>query len=238
MTPMMSKLPQSVDTIAFDADDTLWVNEVFFAEAEKEFIALMSPYMDEKKAHDLLFQQEMKNLSDLGFGIKAFTISMIETAMTIVGDHLSRDLLQKIIAIGKDMLHKPVELMPDIVEVLQALKNQYDLIVLTKGDLLDQERKLEKSGLVEYFDHFQVMSDKKVENYRGVFSNLGLVPSQILMIGNSMKSDVLPLLELGAHAIHIPFHTVWKYEHVEEDCEHQNFQRIKSAKELLDICMA
>lgn len=235
MAPMMSKLPQSVDTIAFDADDTLWFNEVFFAQAEKKFTSLMKPFLEEGASHDLLFQREVANLRDLGFGVKAFVISMIETAIEIAGNDITPNLIQQLITIGKEMLHEPVELMENIEHVLESLHGKYSLIVLTKGDLLDQERKMKKSGLMRYFDDFRVMSDKKSADYQAVFRQLKLRPEQVLMIGNSMKSDIIPLLEIGSCAVHIPFHTVWKYEQVEDDYSHPLFSRINSVKELLNL---
>lgn len=204
-----------IKVIGFDADDTLWVNETFFREAEHQFAELLSPYETINKVDQELFKKEMDNLNLYGYGIKGFMLSMVESALEISNGNVSNQILEQILAIGKDMLNKPVELLDGIEEVLQQLSTKYRLILCTKGDLLDQERKLEKSNLGQYFHHVEIMSEKKKENYNKVLSHLDISPLEFLMIGNSLKSDILPLIDIGAQAIHIPFHTTWQHEKVD-----------------------
>ena len=221
--------------IGFDADDTLWVNETFFREAEQKFAELLSPYETINKVDQELFKKEMDNLELYGYGIKGFVLSMIESAIEISNGKISNEKLNKILDIGKDMLNKPVELLEGIEDVLTQLSKKYRLILCTKGDLLDQERKLEKSKLGQYFHHVEVMSEKKKENYSKVLSHLDIKPKEFLMIGNSLKSDILPLLDIGAQAIHIPFHTTWQHETVNTNTIDSNqYLTIDSAQKLLD----
>ena len=203
-----------IKVIAFDADDTLWVNETYFRDAEKEFAKLLSGYETENKIDQELFKTEIKNLSIYGYGIKGFVLSMVECALELSNYQLAQKSLEKILNIGKEMLEKPIELLEGIEEVLQSLQGKYKLVVATKGDLLDQERKLEKSNLLKYFHHIEVMSDKKEKDYQKLIRHLDILPSEFLMIGNSLKSDVLPLVAIGSSAIHVPFHTTWAHENV------------------------
>jgi len=210
----MSKISENIKVIAFDADDTLWVNETYFREAEQQFAKLLSAYETENKIDQELFKIEIKNLSIYGYGVKGFMLSMIECALEISNNNLNPALLNDVLNIGKVMLEKPIELLDGIEDVLKALQRKYKLIVATKGDLLDQERKLEKSGLLQYFHHIEVMSDKKSTDYKKLIQHLDIQSSELLMIGNSLKSDILPLVDIGASAIHVPFHTTWAHEEV------------------------
>jgi putative hydrolase of the HAD superfamily len=203
-----------IKVIAFDADDTLWVNETYFREAEKEFAQILSGYETQNKIDQELFKTEIKNLAIYGYGIKGFVLSMVECALELSNYQLAQKSLEKILNIGKEMLEKPIELLDGIEEVLQSLQGKYKLVVATKGDLLDQERKLEKSNLLKYFHHIEVMSDKKEKDYQKLIRHLDIHPSEFLMIGNSLKSDVLPLVAIGSSAIHVPFHTTWAHENV------------------------
>jgi putative hydrolase of the HAD superfamily len=203
-----------IKVIAFDADDTLWVNETYFRDAEKEFAQILSAYETENKIDQELFKTEIKNLAIYGYGIKGFVLSMVECALELSNYQLAQKSLEKILNIGKEMLEKPIELLDGIEEVLQSLQGKYKLVVATKGDLLDQERKLEKSNLLKYFHHIEVMSDKKEKDYQKLIRHLDIHPSEFLMIGNSLKSDVLPLVAIGSSAIHVPFHTTWAHENV------------------------
>ena len=206
-----------IKVIAFDADDTLWVNETYFRDAEKEFAKLLAGYETENKIDQELFKTEIKNLSIYGYGIKGFVLSMVECALELSNYQLEQKSFEKILNIGKEMLEKPIELLEGIEEVLQFLQGKYKLVVATKGDLLDQERKLEKSNLLRYFHHIEVMSDKKEKDYQKLISHLDIDPSEFLMIGNSLKSDVLPLIAIGSSAIHVPFHTTWAHEKVSKE---------------------
>ena len=225
----------NIKVIAFDADDTLWVNEPYFRTAEKAFCELLKEYVPEEECNELLYKFEMQNLPLYGYGIKPFVLSLIEAAITISKKKIPLEVVSEIIAIGKEMLQMPVELIDGIETTLAHLSKKYLLVMATKGDLLDQERKLIKSGLEKYFHHIEVMSDKQPKNYQKLITHLDIPPSQFLMVGNSLKSDVLPVLEIGSYAIHIPFHTTWEHEKVEEEVMHYNFKELKLASELIDL---
>lgn len=222
----------NIESIAFDADDTLWVNEPLFREAEAEFCKLMTPYSDPEACNEILFDYEMKNLPLYGYGIKPFVLSLIECGMEISNHSLPNHTIAQIINIGKQMLAAPVEVLDGIEESLQALSGKYRLVMATKGDLLDQERKLIKSGLEPYFHHIEIVSDKTPKQYTKLMNHLDVTPDRFLMIGNSVKSDILPVLEAGAYAVHIPFHTTWAHEVVKEPIEHDRFATFESAKAL------
>jgi putative hydrolase of the HAD superfamily len=225
----------AIKVIAFDADDTLWVNEPYFRTAEKAFCELLKEYVPEEECNELLYKFEMQNLPLYGYGIKPFVLSLIEAAITISKKQIPLEIVSEIIAIGKKMLQMPIELIDGIETTLAHLSKKYLLVMATKGDLLDQERKLIKSGLEKYFHHIEVMSDKQPKNYQKLITHLDIPPSQFLMVGNSLKSDVLPVLEIGSYAIHIPFHTTWEHEKVEEEVMHYNFKELKLASELIDL---
>ncbi|WP_439128072.1 HAD family hydrolase [Polaribacter sp.] len=229
-------MKKHIKVIAFDADDTLWVNETYFREAEEEFAKLLSKYETKNKIDQELFKTEIKNLAIYGYGIKGFVLSMIECALELSNYKIKPTVIEKIVDIGKDMLEKPIELLDGVEEVLKKLQGNYKLIVATKGDLLDQERKLEKSNLLKYFHHIEVMSDKKTKDYKKIIRHLDIEPKEILMVGNSLKSDVLPLLKIGASAIHIPFHTTWVHEEVAlEEQQNTAFITLRNIKELLTV---
>lgn len=204
----------AIKVIAFDADDTLWVNETYFRETEEEFANLLEGYETKNKIDQELFKTEIKNLPLYGYGVKGFMLSMVQCALELSNGNVAQETIDKIIRLGKKMIAQPVELLDGVVEVLEKLENKYRLIVLTKGDLLDQERKVEQSGLSKYFQHIEVLSDKKEENYSKLLDHLEIDIKEFLMIGNSLKSDVLPLVNIGAQAVHIPFHTTWQHEEV------------------------
>lgn len=225
-----------VKVIAFDADDTLWVNETYFREAEKKFTKLLSNYETENKIDQELFKLEIKNLNLYGYGIKGFMLSMVECALKLSNYTVPQSIIEEILNIGKDMLEKPIVLIDGVEEVLKFLHGKYKLIVATKGDLLDQERKLDKSGLLKYFHHIEVMSEKKVPDYQKLIKHLDIPAKELLMIGNSLKSDVLPLVELGASAIHIPFHTTWAHEEVsKQDSLNSEYKTLGSIQDILSL---
>ncbi|MDX5585948.1 MAG: HAD family hydrolase [Aureibaculum sp.] len=223
---------KNIKVIALDADDTLWVNETYYREAENKFIKLLSKYETENKLDQELFKMEMKNLHLYGYGVKSFILSMVESALELSNFKIKPAIIQQIVEIGKEMLEKPIELLEGVEDTLKALQPKYRLILATKGDLLDQERKLEKSGLIKYFHHIEILSDKKADNYKKLLSHLDIMPSEFLMVGNSLKSDVLPLLEIGAKAIHVPYHTTWAHEVVEQNGNSNDF---KTVKKLINI---
>jgi putative hydrolase of the HAD superfamily len=223
-----------INVIGFDADDTLWVNETYFREAEEKFTDLLEKYETKNKIDQELFKTEIQNLDLYGYGIKGFMLSMIECALVLSNNEISQKTLGELLDLGKNMISHPVELLNGVEEVLKTLKDKYRLIVLTKGDLLDQERKLERSGLSEYFHHVEVLSDKKEKNYTDLLEHLQIMPSEFLMIGNSLKSDVLPLVQIGARAVHVPFHTTWKHEEVLEPLENNGYMTISTLTDILE----
>lgn len=227
---------EEVKVIAFDADDTLWINETYFREAEEVFAELLSKYETKNKIDQELFKTEIKNLAIYGYGIKGFVLSMIECALELSDHKLPKETIEKIINIGKEMLEKPIELISGVEEVLKNLKGKFKLIVATKGDLLDQERKLEKSNLLKYFHHIEIMSEKNEKDYLKLVNHLDIKPSELLMIGNSLKSDILPLLNIGATAIHVPFHTTWIHEEVSlEEQQKLDYITLRKIKELITL---
>lgn len=176
----------------------------------------------------------MGNLECLGYGAKAFTISMVETALRVSGQKISAEKIQQIILLGKSLLQMPIELLPGVEETLKALKEQgdYRLVVATKGDLLDQERKLQRSGLMPYFDHIEIMSDKTEKEYTRLLQVLQVAPEEFLMIGNSLKSDIKPVLAIGGYGVHIPFEVMWQHE-VVDTFSHPRLKQMKNPMELL-----
>ncbi|QQU03205.1 HAD family hydrolase [Myroides odoratus] len=221
-----------IKVVAFDADDTLWINEPFFREAEQQFCILMEDYLTHQSISQILFKTQVDNLPLYGYGIKGFTLSMIESAEIISKGTLNVKIIDKIVKIGKGLLTKPVELIDDVEAILQELQTKYRLVVATKGDLKDQHRKLHKSGLGSYFHHIEVMTDKEKIDYEKLLLRLDVQPEEFIMIGNSLRSDVLPVLELGGYAVHVPFHTTWLHEHIEHPVIHDNFTSIKKLSEI------
>lgn len=223
--------------IAFDADDTLWVNEPYFQATEKKFCALLEDFLPAHSISKELYIVEMQNLALYGFGVKSFLLSMIETAIKVSDRHISLEVIEKIIHEGKAMLEQPIELLDGVIDILDALKGRYRFVVATKGDLLDQERKLKKSGIEHYFHHIEIMSDKQEADYLKLIRHLDILPDEFLMIGNSIKSDVLPVLDIGGHAIHVPYHTTWEHEKVETEIEHPKFRQVEHIGEALKFIL-
>ena len=219
--------------IAFDADDTLWDCQSHFEAVENHLYELIQPYCEAPSKE--LFITESGNMADLGYGCKAFTISIIETALRVGGDHLSAAQLADLLSHSKSLLHLPATPLPEVEETLQRLQAYpYRLVVFTKGELQDQENKLHRSGLAKYFSHVEITSNKTEVEFQQLCEHLGIIPSELLMIGNSLKSDIAPALNIGASAIHIPFHVTWQLEHF-EDIEHENLIKITHFNEILKI---
>jgi putative hydrolase of the HAD superfamily len=227
----------NIKVIAFDADDTLWANEPYFYETERKFCELLEDYLPQHTVSQELFKTEMQNLALYGYGIKGFILSMVETALRISNKTLNVDIIEKTLAFGKDLLEKPIEMLDSVEEVLNSLSKKYRLVVATKGDLLDQERKLKKSGIEHYFHHTEIMSDKQEADYKKLIKHLDIKPEEFLMIGNSIKSDVLPVLAIGGFAFHIPYHTTWAHERVEHNVEHPNFKTMQTVNEILPLLL-
>ncbi len=226
----------TIEIIAFDADDTLWENETFFREAEVEFCEILSDFDSEDTIMAELFQVEVQNLEIYGYGIKAFILSLIETALLVSNHQISQQQIGKILQIGKTMLHKEVNILPGVEEVLAKLSKKYRLVMATKGDLLDQERKLKKSDLKKYFHHIEVMTHKKESNYTELINHLDLAPEKFLMIGNSLKSDILPVINLGGAGVHVPYHTTWEYEKMDpNEIKSDRFFELTDIRDVLKL---
>ena len=221
------------ELIAFDADDTLWHNEVIFQSTHTRFVDLLGKYHEPKWILDRLFETEINNLKHFGYGVKGFTLSMIETAVELTEGRISGDEIQHIIDMGRDMLAHPVELLDGVQEVVEEVADKHPIMLLTKGDLLDQETKLARSGLGDLFATIEVVSEKNVDTYASIMKRQEVAPGEFLMVGNSMKSDILPVLEIGAEAVYIPYVTTWAHERVpEQEVEQLTFTRLESILEL------
>jgi putative hydrolase of the HAD superfamily len=226
---------KGIKVIGFDADDTLWVNEPYYREAEDEFVQLVTSYGINGNIAGALFETEIANLKLYGYGIKAFMLSLVECAIQLTGGGVSTGDISRILGIGKSMLERPIELLDDVRDVLKELAPYYRLIVATKGDLLDQERKMQRSGIADYFHHIEVMSDKKNLQYVQLLKHLDINPDEFLMIGNSLKSDIIPPLELGAWGIYVPFHTTWAHEEVDHEPVSKQYFRVEKLQQVLDL---
>lgn len=224
-----------IQIIAFDADDTLWVNEPFFLETENAFCDMLEDFLPHHSLSRELFTTQIQNLKYYGYGVKGYILSMIEAAISITDRRIGVETIERILALGKEMLDKDIELIDGVENVLKALHGKYRLVMATKGDLLDQERKLNKSGLAKYFHHIEIVSEKAEPEYRKLIKHLDIQPQQFLMIGNSLKSDVLPVLNIGGHGFHVPFHTTWEHEKVEAHIEHENFRQLTTIREVLNF---
>ena len=223
---------RNITTVAFDADDTLWQNEQFFRATEARFCAMLSEYGDAAAISAALLANERRSLHLYGYGVKGFILSMIETAAQRASPDDFRLIAREILALGKEMLAHPIELLPGVVETLEALKPDYQLMVITKGDLFHQERKLEASGLAQFFQRVEIVSEKNAETYRRIFDDHGRGASRAVMIGNSVRSDILPALEAGAHAVHIPHALTWAHEHADTPDGHPRFRTAQTAGEV------
>ena len=216
--------------IAFDADDTLWDCQSHFELVEKQLYSLIAPYC-ENPAQEL-FKTESGNMADLGYGCKDFTISIIETALRVGGSHISNHQLSELLAVSKALLHLPATPLPEVEETLSQIEG-YRKVVFTKGELQDQENKLKRSGLLKYFDDVEITSDKTQREFLALCEHQHIHPSELLMVGNSLKSDIAPALAIGAWAIHIPFHVTWQLEHF-EDFDHERLKKIEHFSEMLN----
>ena len=209
-----------IKVIGFDADDTLWVNEPYFRAAENNFCGLLAGYLPPDKIAGELFTTEIKNLELYGFGAKGFMLSAIETALRISRNTVPAATLRKMLSSGRRLLDFPIELLPGAERVLLALKPKYRLVLITKGDLLDQERKLRKSGLEKCFHHVEILSSKEKKDYKDLLATLGVAPRDFLMVGNSLKSDILPVLGIGGSGVYIPFRVTWQHETTRKGAPH------------------
>jgi putative hydrolase of the HAD superfamily len=216
----------SLTTIGFDADDTLWHNERFFRLTQARFAALLAEHADHAAIDERLLATERRNLRFYGYGVKGFTLSMIETALEITEGRAPPAVIAEILAAGREMLAHPVEPLPHVEETLKAVAGRYRLLLITKGDLFDQERKLAQSGLGDLFDGVEIVSEKTTETYARVFARHGDGAARAMMVGNSLKSDILPALAAGSWAVHVPHELTWALEHAEEPREATRFRQV------------
>ena len=215
----------TVTTLGVDADDTLWHHETVFRLTQDRLADLLSPYAEETDLRAHLAEVEARNLRFYGYGVKAFTLSMVETALHFAGDSAAGPI-REILAAGRDMLTHPIEPLPGVEATLKILADRYRLVVITKGDLLDQERKVAASGLGAHFTAVEIVSEKTADTYRMVFARHGTGADRAAMVGNSLRSDILPALEAGAFAAHIPYHLTWAHEAADAPVGHGRFAEL------------
>lgn len=221
--------------IGFDADDTLWQNEQYYKLTETHFTELLADFAEGSHISDRLLEAEKRNLGYYGFGIKGFTLSMIETAIEITDGRVPSTVIADILSIGRDLLTHPVETLPHARDTLEALSGHYFLVLITKGDLFDQERKLAQSGLGDLFDAVEIVSDKSAVTYRRVFSKIADGPERAMMVGNSLKSDIVPAIAAGSYGVFVPHELTWVLEHVEPPTDAPRFRQIAHLGELADV---
>jgi putative hydrolase of the HAD superfamily len=222
---------RTITTVAFDADDTLWANEDHFVSAQAQYQAILAPYRAEWDAQEL-YETEQRNLAYFGYGIKGFVLSMIETAIQVTDGAISSLEIGRIIDIGREMVHAPLELLPDVNQVIPALSPHFRLMIITKGDLFDQESKIARSGLADYFRHIEVVSDKTPSAYERILRRYDISPREFVMIGNSLRSDIMPVVDIGGYAIHVPYHLTWQHEHVDVDSHDQRWHTCANLAEV------
>ena len=222
-----------IEVVALDGDDTLWHNELQFSMTQARFCELVSPYAPDADLDTRLLATERVNLSTYGYGVKSFTLSMVETAIEVSQGRVPVSVIEAILEAGKAMLSHPVELLDGVIEAVEDLGGRYSLMVITKGDLFHQESKLARSGLAERFQQVEIVSEKDEATYRRIIDRVGVRPDRFVMAGNSLRSDVLPVAALGGHAVHVPFHTTWALEDVSpEEAAAYDFETIDSLFEL------
>lgn len=225
----------TLSTIGFDADDTLWQNETFFRLTQDRFARLLSDFTDADPLNQRLLAAERRNLGHYGYGIKGFMLSMIETAIEVTDGRVPASVIAEIMAAGREMLDHPIELLPHAREAVAAMAKRYRVILITKGDLMDQERKLAQSGLGELFQAVEIVSEKTPAVYANIFARHGTGASQALMVGNSLKSDVLPVLAAGGWAVHVPHSLTWALEAAEPPAGHVRFRALPDLGALPDL---
>lgn len=228
MAPILS-------AIGFDADDTLWHNERFYKLTEARFGELLAEHAEGDHIAERLLEAERRNLKFYGYGIKGFTLSMIETAIELTEGRVPASVIHQIMEIGRDLLQHPVETLPHVHETLDAVAGSYRLILITKGDLFDQERKLAGSGLGELFDAVEIVSDKNAATYHRIFGQHADGPERALMVGNSLRSDILPAIEAGSRAAHVPHEHNWALEHAEAPVDSPRFHQLGHLGELVGL---
>jgi putative hydrolase of the HAD superfamily len=224
-----------ITAIGFDADDTLWQNETFFRMTEQRFTALLSDHGDHQVISSCLLEAEKRNLRFYGFGVKGFTLSMIETALEVTSGKVPPSVIAEILSFGRQMLQNPVETLPHVHETLEALAGKYRILLITKGDLFDQERKLAQSGLGDYFDAVEIVSDKTPQTYTKIFARHTEGVDHAVMVGNSLKSDVVPVIAAGGWGVYVPHELTWVLEHDDAPEDNPRFRRIEDLSGLLPL---
>jgi putative hydrolase of the HAD superfamily len=222
-------------TIGFDADDTLWENLRFYDETEARLLDILSPYAEGRDISAELLEAERKNLKFYGYGIKGFTLSMIDTALSVTGGQASGEVIASILAAGREMLTHPIETLPHVRETLDALAGGHRLVLITKGDLFDQERKVAQSGLGDYFAAVEIVSEKSVGTYERIFAMHGPGPEHSMMVGNSLKSDIVPAIGAGSWGVHVPHALSWELDHAEAPEDAPRFRQIAHLGELRSL---
>ena len=232
-------IKNKIDVISFDADDTLWINEPYFQDIANNFYKILAKYSPQKKLSKSLLETEIKNLPIYGYGVKGCVMSMIETAINISKHKITAYEIEEILYQAKQLINKPLILLDNVEQTLKILTKKYRLIIATKGDLLDQRKKLKQSGLGKYFHHIEVMTDKKEKNYLHLLNRIETSPANFLMIGNSIKSDIIPVINIGGYAIHIPYHITWEHECSENTDRHRKdkFLEVKEIKDIIKILL-
>ena len=229
-------MPQPrITTIGFDADDTLWQNESFFRLTQDRFTALLADFADPDHLHDRLLAAERRNLGHYGFGVKGFTLSMIETAIEVTEGRVPATVIADLMAAGREMLEHPIELLPHARQAVEAMARSHRVLLITKGDLLDQERKLAQSGLGDLFHGVEIVSDKTAAAYARIFTRHGDGAERALMVGNSLKSDVIPVIEAGGFGVHVPHGLTWALERADPPTDHPRFSLLEHLGELPDL---
>jgi putative hydrolase of the HAD superfamily len=228
--------PHNVTTIGFDADDTLWHNERFFVLTQERFADVLADYAPRDHLDERLLAAEKRNLHRYGYGIKGFVLSMIETAVEVTEDRVPARVIREILEAGHEMLAHPIELLPHARDAVEAMAaSRHRLILITKGDLMDQERKLAQSGLGDFFDRIEIVSEKTPATYARIFAEHGDGPARAMMVGNSMKSDVRPALDAGGWGVHVPFELTWALEHADAPDEHPRFRTLEHLGGLIGL---
>ena len=224
-----------INTIIFDADDTLWECEPFFQQTKQFVCYLLKDYADEKTLKELIYKNHIAKLELYGYGVKGYILSLVKTALDVSEMKVSTDIIDSIIALGDTMLNDPIVLLSGVEQVLKDLKPSYRLVMITKGDLLDQMNKLKRSGLEEYFEKVEVVSEKDEATYKQDFEKMGIEPSNALMVGNSLKSDVLPVVAIGGTGVHVPFEITWDHEKIEKEIDNDRIFELKSITDLVKL---
>ena len=230
--------PARLTTLAFDADDTLWQNEQYFRTAEEELVSLLADYADKDTLLAHLLEVGKRNVVSHGFGMKTFTFSMIDTAIDVSGGRVPAQVIGRILALGKEILNHPVELLPDVADTLESLAGSYRLILITKGDLFHQENKIAQSGLRGLFEAVEIVSEKSADTYAQAFAWHGDGPEASMMIGNSLKSDVIPALRVGSWGVYVPHPLTWAFEHADAPLHEPRFREIETLTQTVDVIQA